>query len=314
MMREQREQRLDRLERFERGVVFRVARGYFLVMAVLGVLACLGGAVTLGLGLWRPALPEPAPPPPLHEPGPLTLTAVEAWQKERERAAARPEREGRPAAAPVQAQKEEDPAQAARRELEQILGQLRALFPAPAYTWDDVYEERCKVPSSYGCLQTERHLSRAGVPRLLQEALRGTPDGDVLPVLRALAAVLGQAPAERRGALLPTVVGAYRSIWRAYHEQRRAREAAIEEARQAHERRVREQDEEKARLRTAGLYGAASGMGLLVLVSLFLTHFAIERHLRLVRGLMAGASRSSAAPRSGRAGTGDSPEIAAPPT
>jgi hypothetical protein len=105
--------------------------------------------------------------------------------------------------------------------------------------------------------------------------------------------VLTQAPVGRRGDLLSTIVGAYRSEWAAYRQQREAREAAVEETQRAHRQQVTEQEQNKAQMRNLGVYGLSGGLGVLVLVSLFLTHFAIERHLRLMRGLVADGQGAS---------------------
>lgn len=282
------------LDRFERGVVFRVARGTFLVMAALGVLALLLGGGALLVSAWRATIPLPAEPAAVAAPPALTAQRAEAWLQERaaqaQRGAALPVVDvAAPPAEPAPIDREAQ----AQRELGQLLDRLRALLPPPSFVWEDQYQEVCRVPSSYGCLQTERKRVQQGLFAQLKEALGALPDAEVLPTLRELCAALEQAPLPRRGAILPALLSLRRESWARYREAEAARSAQVAAARRRHEEALAAQEERSQHLRTLGLYGGGAGLLLLVLVSLFLSHFAIERHLRLLRQVSAGPEPSS---------------------
>ena len=63
-----------------------------------------------------------------------------------------------------------------------------------------------------------------------------------------------------------------------------------EEKLTAYQEELEKLEQEKSMLMMTGMYAVLAGLGLLVLVSVFLAHFAIERHLRLVREALAGRS------------------------
>lgn len=283
------------MERFERVVVFRVARGYFFAMAVLGVLTVIGGVIALSLGLVRIPISDPAPPPPIAPPEVVNLARVDKWLAERQAASQQKSNgpssvfEDSSSARTGHGEDNQRNAQAdLRAEAERLEGELRVLFPAPNYVWDDQYLDYCKNMTSFGCIERGRKLEKEGVAKTVRAAFSEFHRiSDVVDMLKLMIAVLKEAPVERRGNLILAVVTTYRDINGKYLDQVQAREAAIERAQAEYKTKVREQEESKSTFRTYGIYGAVGGLALLILVSLFLAHFAIERHLRLLQKLVA---------------------------
>src|SRR5690554_3546848 len=75
----------QKIEKFERNVVFRTARGYFLLMALIAVLVFGAG---IAFGLWsfvKTPIPEPTMaelPELLEPPAPLSYASVKEWISE----------------------------------------------------------------------------------------------------------------------------------------------------------------------------------------------------------------------------------------
>ncbi len=292
----------QKVEFFERNIVFRTARGYFLVMAVCAVLVFAAGLAT---GMWsfvKVPLAEPHPPslpaePPA--PKPLDYASVKDWITDQsDRAAAL--RQQRAESIPLFADEDDDTdehdrqRQAELQELEALSEKLQALFPAPHYTWDDLYTESCATNSPYGCLRRTRTLEREGISRVVRAALANQSRHEALTTLRTLITVLAPAPIEERAALIIPTRDAYLDKHHDYLTQLATRELEIRQLERDfartiadHERQLEDQQLHKSTQRTHGLYGIFGGLILLVLVSVFLVLFAIERHLRTLKATLA---------------------------
>ena len=291
----------DHLELFERKFVFRTARGYFIFLACLAILL-FGGGVMLGArGLVRAEPEEPSPPAlPAAPAAPtqLTLADVETWIHRQQNAPTSVTSDDEPewvASARDEGQARQDPAQ---QRFDELLEQFKALFPAPNYSWKDTYTRTCTRQSPYGCLRYEQELEKSGVSKILEGAIRQELKRDsvdeVNAILASLIGVLKSTALEKRADFIAPSAEAYRELQSEYLGQLDAHEREIHEINQAHQRRVDEYELELQTLRaekesdqTAGVYGVLAGLGLLVLVSVFLAHFAIERHLRLMREILA---------------------------
>ena len=291
------EQRVGSVDRFERSIVFRVARGYFFFSAMLGVVAVIGGIGAFAMGIVRvppasPVEPAPIPPPPA-----LSLADVQAWMKEEaasKTVAASPSAIYEAPSDPKNRHGDEpDPTQA---EILRLSGELKALFPDPPYVWDDVYREYCARPTSFGCLERGRRLEREGVAKAVRREFNQLSGAhEVLAALHMLLPILAQAPVEQRVSLLGPILATDRITHAEYRRKVREREREIERAKAAHDEAVREQEASKKVFREYGLYGALGGLGLLILVSIFLAHFAIERHLRALHELTAALDKRTSA-------------------
>jgi hypothetical protein len=292
----------DRMERFERKVVFRTARGYFFLLAVLAVLAFVGGIALGAKGLIKvpveaPADPTLPPPPP--DPPSLTKQALETWASGRaaRQAAAQAnsntlyhERDDAPGSAPVgSAQAEERARQLA--EIAKLSDAMAGLFPPPTYTWADTYETVCvnSVPG-YPCLQSERRLTKPGTVHLVSDFLEGKDRETTLKALRLWTTFLPLFPVEARAAWVKDLLEAvseldadHRHTVEAWASDVARLNAGHAAKMQAFRDEVAAQEQRRQREQMWGLYGIGGGLVLLVLVSIFLVHFAIERHLRLMR-------------------------------
>lgn len=281
----------DRMTKFERVIVFRVARGYFFVMAVVAVLLFLGGVAVGARSMLKTEVPPPATPPAPAARTPLSYGIVAAeLHKEEERAksgGAAVEVEGQPGE-PGDKTKAEDP------ELEAASKELRSAFPDPPYSWDNELEKTCTVPTSFGCLQWGTRIKRPGVVSVLSAALRGTPRDELVSYIRVLARVLKESPVEKRLEIAPTVIATERRE-RERHEQLLA--SHQQKAKEAQEKYQADVDLNNAKYRgwrELAIYGVGAGFFLLIVVSLFLAFLSMERHTRALEQL------SAALPRTGR--------------
>lgn len=291
----------DRLEQFERHFVFRTARGYFLFIALIAILMFVGGVVTGARGIIaiEPSAPaEPVPPPEPEPPPAPTLEDVHAWIERQQQAptsvASAQEPEWVSEVTQQRPDAHVDPEQQRFREL---LEELKSLFPEPTYTWEDRYLRECVRTSPYGCLRYERRVAQAGVSDVVDDALResGRSAENLNPILTVLVAVLKEAPLEQRLVLVAPTAEAYRESHRDYQSELRDYrytvadlELEYEEKLAQYEEEIARLEQEKSELRESGVYAVLAGLSLLVLVSVFLAHFAIERHLRLLRELLSG--------------------------
>jgi len=336
---------VGKLERFERKVVFRAGRAYFLILAGLGMLALLAGLMGVLGGVLRMPVDKPAEPPPVGAkkpdppdvtpPTPVALAEAERWAaqkkaeeaQEKARAATHPTQEAPSAISAPPRPRRRPPARRGsswRERRKKLLARLAALLPVPPYASTDTYKTVClRQVKDIGCMEQGRELDKVGTTTLIRQATRGLRRDVKLEVLGQIVAVLEKAPVEKRGDLIAGVSATYRqkqgnylraradraeAIARAeaeHQEKTRARAAAIAKTRMEYEQKTMEQKLSQAAWLSFGIYAAVMGFGLLVLVSLFLAHLAIERHLRLLRELLAGqdgrnkqVSQEPAAPRS----------------
>src|SRR6478752_6233466 len=266
---------VDRMTRFERSVVFRVARGYFFVMAVGAVLLFIAGVVLGARSLAKSDVPKPPPVKAPPDRAPLTYAEVLA-QIQRDAA--------RNAGSTVQIEGQDgdskSTSQSEDAELEAASKELQAAFPDPPYSWQNEVEKTCTNPTPFGCLQYGTRIKRQGVVSALSAAFRGTPRGELIGYIRVLARVLKEAPVEKRLELAPAVIAAERKA-------REDQDAVVN----GHKRRVREAEQQYAtdveindakyrEWRQFGVYGVGAGFALLITVSLFLAFLSMERHSR----------------------------------
>jgi hypothetical protein len=276
----------DRLTRFERGIVFRVARGYFLAMALLAVAMFIGGAVIGARGLADPEIPappQPATPPPRK---PLTLEALQAeLRRQSARAAA--------VGSTIELKKE--PASATptlsgratiEDEWEMAAKRLRAVFPDPPYTWDNEMEEVCEVPTAFGCLRVGTRIKRFGVAGALTKLLEELNRTEALELIEVLVPLLAAAPVEQRLELVRPILEAERAA-RVDHEAALARhDAKLKVLKEQHDTAVLLSRAKHAEWRETGVYGLLIGFALLIIVSLFLAFLSMERHTRVLEKLV----------------------------
>lgn len=293
----------QKIEKFERNVVFRTARGYFLIMALIAVLVFGAG---IAFGLWsfvKTPIPEPTMaelPELLEPPAPINYASVKEWiaEQAREKENARQRRTESEPLFPNKANENDTydrELQAEKKELEALTEKIQALFPEPEYTWNDTYVETCIAQSPYGCLRYKKTVDREGVSQVIRAAIDDHETiSEIITTLRILIDVLSQAPVSERASLILPTRNAYRDKHFDYLAKMSERESQIrrleheyQEMVEKYEAQLAEQQTEKDDQRTTGLYAVVGGLILLVLVSVFLVHFAIERHLRLLQTLVA---------------------------
>lgn len=299
-MNEDRKSSFARLvEKFEQLVVFRIARGYFFVTALVAALGVVVGVFMGAAGVVRIPVSKPDEPAPIATPEPLSLARVDAWlgAQAQDKKQAGVEREETSllgdAEGGQRAKSGPDAVAATREQLEGLVAKLKALFDDPQYSWANVYEKKCRARTSYGCLQWDKELKKQGVSEAVSTVLRGKRLEERIAFLQVLINVVGAAPMERRGELIVATTDAYNSINRKYLRQVEARDADIARLQAEYESEVQEQQASKARMRIYAAYSAGVGFALIVAVSLFLVHLAIERHMRVMKELLAVLGQAS---------------------
>lgn len=287
------------IETFERNIVFRVARGYFVLMAAVAVLAFGGGLITGFFGFVRVPVVKAPDPPPVPEPPPLSLAAVEKWQAdqnaadqtkrnrpdvgERSRFAEQATEVNKVSSSELERQRR----QQQRTQIETLINQLKTSFPDPPYVWEDLYKTTCvSFIQGYGCIKSERNLEKKGIVGVLSAKLENNKADDIIAKLGALQTVLSTAPVEKRGELIVVTLDAYDDIRRDYTQKVDERESIVARNEAEFRSDTAEQQASKSKFRQWGLYGVAAGLALIVLVSIFLAHLAIERQTRLLRGVL----------------------------
>lgn len=262
-----------------------------------------------GLYLWgyvkiEPSKPaEPEAPPEVEEPAELSYEKFKKW-KQREKGEDEGEDDG-------STEKEAQPlvdlgdvgddligdgqteAEQRRDRLKSLTEQLKGLFPSPDYSWEDVYETKCVSHSAYGCLDRDRVLQKKGVSRIIRKVVEDLSAKEAIERLETLVAVLEGAPVEKRGELIVPVVRAKEQIYGTYRRKVRERERKMERKRMEHRQKMQEYRRKIAKLearkssqRFWGMSSVGTGLAVVILVALFLVHFAIERHVRLLEELI----------------------------
>lgn len=162
---------------------------------------------------------------------------------------------------------------------------LQDLFPAPQYTWEEVYKDFCREPSSYGCLEKGRKLVRRGVGRFVGDWIQQNFENDDQDqMVEELKRVLATAPVEERAGLVAPVLVAV--------SQHRGREKKIQEEWESevsrlkadHEAAVADHATKAGGMTMAGLMGIGWGLAAALSICLVVAILAIERHLRESRG------------------------------
>ncbi|HWA75444.1 MAG TPA: hypothetical protein VG937_24075 [Polyangiaceae bacterium] len=171
-------------------------------------------------------------------------------------------------------------------ELSLALAKLRTLFPDPPYAWEDELENVCSIPSAFGCLQTGTRLKRRGVVSVLKNAFEGLNRSDATEYLIILFDVLKLAPMERRLDLVPAAVAAEKRAREEYDLAKARHQRRASEVENKYQLEVDLAKAKHAQWREFGIYGIASGLGLLVVVSLFLAFLSVERHTRALDALL----------------------------
>jgi hypothetical protein len=276
----------DPMTAFERGVVFRVARGFFVFLALAAVLGFgIAGIVWMRgvseTSIDKPELPAaPAPRARINYQQLLKAMQHEAEQSAQASQTVQYEQEGKRSGSD---QKDET----AKIRFNQLVGELQALFPAPTYTWTNQTERKCTVPSAYGCFHYETRIVRTGVAGIVQQAVSNVDAEVRLELLEALVAVLKEVPVEKRAELIAPIVRFEQTDSANYEDAVKDHRDKIAEIEAKYERDVEESRAQHEEWKRLGMYGLGAGMFGLVLVSLFLAFLAIERHSRALERLVA---------------------------
>jgi hypothetical protein len=285
---------IDRMTLFERAIVFRVARGYFLIMAVAAVLLFVGGVIVGARGLTKVSVPPAVPVAPVAPRALLTYFEVAA---EVQRVADATRNGSKSAGTITPASKDSDEPAKVDPALEAASKALRAVFPDPPYSWLDENEQYCAAPTGFGCLQTGTRVKRHGVASEISAALSGVRDDELVDYVNLLARVLRSAPVESRLQLVPATI----AIERRGRKQQQKLEAEFKEkqddATQKYETAVATATAEHDQWRMIGIYGVGGGFSLLIVVSLFLAFLSMERHTRALDRLTSGLAQSASATR-----------------
>jgi|GEM_PF-5317441 len=276
----------DPMTAFERGVVFRVARGFFVFVALAAVLGFgVAGIIWMRgvseTSIDKPELPAaPAPRARINYQQLLKAMQREAEQSAQASQTVQYEQDGKRSGSD---QKDET----AKLRFNQLVRELQELFPAPTYTWTNQTERKCTVPSAYGCFRYETKIVRAGVAGIVQQAVSNVNAEVRLELLETLVAVLKEVPVEKRAEVIAPIVRFEQIDAADYDEVVRDHKEKTEEIEEKYQNDVREDKEKRAEWKRLGLYGLGAGLFGLVLVSLFLAFLAIERHSRALERVVA---------------------------
>jgi hypothetical protein len=246
--------------------ILRVGRRFCIILGTLAVVAIMLGAIALvATGLyWLVGQPgQPSPPPALERPGAISID------------------DARKNADPSLKfdHTSQDVPRVRTATLEKVAA-LKDLFPEPQYFWDDVYDDKCRVRTSYGCMEHSRTLTRRGVARFVAFLLEQVPADDNDIGTDELRRVLKDVPVEERANLVAPVLIANLKQRVAQKKLAAARDAEIQKAQSDYDDRVSTFRGRLFLMATVG--GSGVGYGLLVALSLCLlvAILAIERHLR----------------------------------
>ena len=243
----------------------RWARALLIGAIALGCLAIGGGLLVAG-GAWvvpGPRRPVALPPP---EPVKFTLQLAEQWSA----AHASEKRQLEQAALAVDAPGP-------------IPASLAALFPSPAYATNDVWEDYCKVPSDYGCIQKGKRLTVPSAGRMFSVLFRDIGENDRNELLQVLLQQLPNIPVEKRLGMVAPILVSYVGMKAQNREALKAHEAKANDAEELFLSAVRSHRDGQLAFSIGGLWVALWGLGTVVSASVFVALLAIERHLRDLR-------------------------------
>ena len=243
----------------------RWARALLIGAIALGCLAIGGGLLVAG-GAW--VVPGPKKPAALLPPEPVkfTLQLAEKWSA----AHATEKRQLEQAALAVDAPGP-------------IPASLTALFPSPAYATTDVWEEYCKVPSDYGCIQKGKRLTVPSAGRTFSVLFKDVGEEDQAEFVKVLQQQLSTIPVEKRLGMVAPILVSYFGMKAQNREALKAHEAKASDAEELFLSAVRSHRDGQLAFSIGGLWVALWGLGTVVSASVFVALLAIERHLRDLR-------------------------------
>jgi hypothetical protein len=255
---------IDGVDGFEH-FSLRVTRGLLIGSIATGCVSIACG-LFLAAGIWLLPGPDRAVIPPAPAPKALTPAMAESWASQH---------------APDQAQLEQAAGQLATPGA--FPGTLAALFPSPPYPVADEWEEYCKVPSDYGCMQRAKRL-KVMVPARLFSALMGDA---ARPVVDEMATVLQQqlpgVAVERRSVMIEPILMAHIELKKANQKIADDHDAEVRRINSNFDIETVAHRAKQTALSGSGLLAAAWGLGTVVAASMFVALLAIERHLRQLR-------------------------------
>lgn len=246
--------------------ILRVGRGFGVLIGALAALSVALGTLLLVLGLvWWPLGTPTAPTIPPAPPPPPAVTLADA-EPHRSTDFNYDERSGRELAM--------------RKERLLEVEALKAQFPEPDYAWDNVTEEYCRNPTSYGCLEQGRRQTRAGVGRFLIVNLDQVDEGERDFMRTELGRLLAGAPLATRANLVAPILVAElkrmkveRQQQQAWREAKSNLESEYSDAKTAH-------SVQWLAMVTGGASAIGSGIAAALGICMVVAALAIERHLR----------------------------------
>ncbi|MBS2031752.1 MAG: hypothetical protein JST54_27895 [Deltaproteobacteria bacterium] len=157
---------------------------------------------------------------------------------------------------------------------------LRELFPTTNYTWDDVLEDYCHTPTSYGCLERGQRVTRRGVGRFIAYVLTLVDEDEREHSISELKRLLpGVAAAERANLVIP-ILSAERDRSIAAKKQQDAHQEQVAQIERAYNEAVSDHRSTAGFIAMLGAGGVASGVSAMLSICLVVAILAIERHLR----------------------------------
>jgi len=122
--------------------------------------------------------------------------------------------------------------------------------------------------------------------KTFQQLLKSSSTPEVLEKLELWISVLSKIDTERRASYIEPIIATFDDVNASYLTKIAERESLIAGNQMKYETAVAAQEVSKQSFRLYGIYGFAGGLAILVLVSLFLAHFSIERQLRIINNIV----------------------------
>jgi len=255
---------VDGIGRFER-YSLQWARALLIGTIVLGCLAIVGGLLVAGIS-WLGPGPEQPVASPQPDPAKFQLEMAERWS-----------------AAHVTAARDLEQAALAVDTPGQIPTPLIPLLPSPPYASVDVWEDYCKVPSDYGCIQKGKRLKIPSAARTFSVLFGDLNEEDRNELVQVLAEHLPSLPIERRLGMVRPILTSFLELKVQNRKVLEAYEAKTRESQDSFSVEVGSHRDQQVALSLGGLWAALWGLGAVVSASLFVALLAIERHLRALR-------------------------------